>query len=108
MGDSGSMLIGLVLSASAITLTGQFSADRAHRQVRPARTASLLPTLLPLLLPVSILLVPMLDLVLAVVRRTQRGPLAVSRPTSSTCTTGCWRSATPTAGRWRSCGSGRR
>ena len=30
MGDSGSMLLGLVLSASALTLTGQFAVDRPH------------------------------------------------------------------------------
>ncbi|MEI5674655.1 MULTISPECIES: glycosyltransferase family 4 protein [Nocardioides] len=72
MGDSGSMLIGLVLSASAITLTGQFSSSDLS-QGGAGATASLLPTLLPVLLPVSILLVPLLDLVMAVVRRTRAG-----------------------------------
>lgn len=72
MGDSGSMLIGLVLSASAVTLTGQFSAGQISEGASGS-TASLLPTLLPLLLPISILVVPMLDLVLAVVRRTRAG-----------------------------------
>ncbi|MBZ5736582.1 glycosyltransferase family 4 protein [Nocardioides mangrovi] len=72
MGDSGSMLIGLVLSASAVTLTGQFSPDQIS-QGAAGTQASLLPTLLPLLLPISILIVPMLDLVLAVVRRTRAG-----------------------------------
>ena len=72
MGDSGSMLIGLVLSASAITLTGQFSGSELTQGGGGAQ-ASFLPTLLPLLLPVSILLVPLLDLVLAVVRRTRAG-----------------------------------
>jgi UDP-GlcNAc:undecaprenyl-phosphate GlcNAc-1-phosphate transferase len=72
MGDSGSMLIGLVLSASAVTLTGQFSADQISEGGAGSQ-ASLVPTLLPLLLPVSILIVPMLDLVLAVVRRTRAG-----------------------------------
>lgn len=72
MGDSGSMLIGLVLSASAITLTGQFSGSELT-QGGAGSQASLLPTLLPLLLPVSILLLPLLDLVLAVVRRTRAG-----------------------------------
>lgn len=70
MGDSGSMLIGLVLSASTVTLTGQFSPDQFSER---STAASLLPTLLPLLLPVSILIVPMLDLVLAIVRRTRAG-----------------------------------
>jgi UDP-GlcNAc:undecaprenyl-phosphate GlcNAc-1-phosphate transferase len=72
MGDSGSMLIGLVLSASALTLTGQFSGPDLSQGAEGSR-ASLLPTLLPLLLPVSILIVPMVDLTLAVVRRTRAG-----------------------------------
>lgn len=72
MGDSGSMLIGLVLSASALTLTGQFSGTEISQGADGSR-ASLLPTLLPLLLPVSILIVPMVDLTLAVVRRTRAG-----------------------------------
>ena len=72
MGDSGSMLIGLVLSASALTLTGQFSGTDISQGADGSR-ASLLPTLLPLLLPVSILIVPMVDLTLAVVRRTRAG-----------------------------------
>jgi len=72
MGDSGSMLIGLVLSASAVTLTGQFSPDQLSAS-GSGTTASLLPTLLPILLPVSLLIVPILDLVLAVVRRTRAG-----------------------------------
>jgi UDP-GlcNAc:undecaprenyl-phosphate/decaprenyl-phosphate GlcNAc-1-phosphate transferase len=72
MGDSGSMLIGLVLSASAVTLTGQFAETDLSQGAAGSR-ASLLPTLMPLLLPVSLLVVPMADLVLAVVRRTRAG-----------------------------------
>jgi len=72
MGDSGSMLIGLVLSGSAVSLSGQFTpADLA--QGAQGSQASLLPTLLPVLLPVTILVVPLADLVLAVVRRTAAG-----------------------------------
>jgi UDP-GlcNAc:undecaprenyl-phosphate GlcNAc-1-phosphate transferase len=68
MGDSGSMLLGLVLSASALTLTTQFSGAELARggagsDVNPAAY------FLPLLLPISILIVPIADLVLAVVRR---------------------------------------
>jgi UDP-GlcNAc:undecaprenyl-phosphate GlcNAc-1-phosphate transferase len=72
MGDSGSMLLGLVLSGSALTLTGQFASVQMNSGVgnRPANT---LVTLLPILLPISILIVPFADLVLAVVRRTARG-----------------------------------
>ena len=72
MGDSGSMLIGLVLSASAVTLSGQFSGNEISRGGAGSQ-ASLLPTLLPVLLPVSILIVPIVDLALAVVRRTRAG-----------------------------------
>jgi UDP-GlcNAc:undecaprenyl-phosphate GlcNAc-1-phosphate transferase len=72
MGDSGSMLIGLVLSASAVTLTGQFAGNEISQGASGSR-ASLLPTLLPVLLPISIMVIPLLDLVLAVVRRTRAG-----------------------------------
>jgi UDP-GlcNAc:undecaprenyl-phosphate GlcNAc-1-phosphate transferase len=72
MGDSGSMLIGLVLSASAVTLSGQFTPDQLSKGGGGA-TASLLPTLLPVLLPISLLVVPLADLLLAVARRTRAG-----------------------------------
>jgi len=72
MGDSGSMLIGLVLSGSALTLTGQF-ANVDLTDGAGGSQASLLPTLLPIVLPISILVVPFADLVLAVVRRTRAG-----------------------------------
>jgi UDP-GlcNAc:undecaprenyl-phosphate GlcNAc-1-phosphate transferase len=72
MGDSGSMLIGLMLSGSALTLTGQF-ANVDMTQGAGGSQASLLPTLLPIVLPISILIVPFSDLVLAVIRRTRAG-----------------------------------
>ena len=72
MGDSGSMLIGLMLSGSALTLTGQF-ASVDMTQGAGGTQASLLPTLLPIVLPISILVVPFADLVLAVIRRTRAG-----------------------------------
>jgi UDP-GlcNAc:undecaprenyl-phosphate/decaprenyl-phosphate GlcNAc-1-phosphate transferase len=72
MGDSGSMLIGLVLAGSALTLTGAFPPVDFTESGSTDQT-SLLPVLLPILLPISILVVPFADLVLAVVRRTLRG-----------------------------------
>ncbi len=69
MGDSGSMLIGLVLSSTALTLTTQFDPSA----LTGSASSSLLATLLPIALPVLILVVPMADLVLAVVRRTRQG-----------------------------------
>ena len=72
MGDSGSMLIGLMLSASAITVTTQFTAEDIG-QGAEGSGASLLPILLVPALPILILIVPLVDLVLAVVRRTRAG-----------------------------------
>jgi len=66
MGDSGSMLIGLMLAAAVTSLTGQFSYANL-----PASAG--LPALLPLLLPFAVLAVPFVDLLLAVVRRTRAG-----------------------------------
>ncbi|RYB89760.1 undecaprenyl/decaprenyl-phosphate alpha-N-acetylglucosaminyl 1-phosphate transferase [Nocardioides glacieisoli] len=67
MGDSGSMLIGLVLSASALTLTGQFFG------MPTSAGNSLFVTVLPVLLPISLLMVPIVDMILAIVRRTRAG-----------------------------------
>jgi len=72
MGDSGSMLIGLVLSATAITITTQFAPGDLAQGADGTRS-SLLPVLLPVALPILILIVPLADLVLAVVRRTRAG-----------------------------------
>ncbi|MGH8867285.1 MAG: MraY family glycosyltransferase [Actinomycetes bacterium] len=66
MGDSGSMLIGLLLAVSTITLTGKI--DPA-----PLSRADLVPALLPLLLPLLVLAVPLVDLIMAVIRRTRAG-----------------------------------
>lgn len=74
MGDSGSMLLGLTLSASALTLTGQFAATDVTRG-GGGSDANLLPTLLPIIVPLSILVVPFADLLLAVIRRTRRGQM---------------------------------
>ena len=72
MGDSGSMLIGLMLACSVISLTGSFAPTAVTEGVGGA-TASLLPAVLPLMLPVAVLAIPFLDLVLAVVRRRRAG-----------------------------------
>lgn len=66
MGDTGSMMLGLLLAASTITLSGQ---------VDPSSLAgpTIIPTLLPILLPVAVMAIPLVDLLLAVVRRTRAG-----------------------------------
>jgi UDP-GlcNAc:undecaprenyl-phosphate GlcNAc-1-phosphate transferase len=66
MGDAGSMLIGLSLSGAVISLTGQVNYSNLT-------AAASFPVLLPLLLPFAVLAVPMVDLMLAVVRRTRAG-----------------------------------
>lgn len=66
MGDSGSMLIGLMLAASATTAT------RADAQSFGSLLGSL-PLLLPLLMPLVVLAVPLIDLTLAVFRRVKAG-----------------------------------
>ncbi len=71
MGDSGSMLIGLVLAASALSLSGSFPPSAFTGAA--VGQESLLLMLLPVLLPVSVLIVPFVDLLLAVVRRMRRG-----------------------------------
>ena len=72
IGDSGSMLIGFVLACSSISLTGQFPATSISQGVGGAQV-SFLPSLLPVFLPLAILIVPFVDLALAVVRRTRAG-----------------------------------
>ncbi|RCK71035.1 undecaprenyl/decaprenyl-phosphate alpha-N-acetylglucosaminyl 1-phosphate transferase [Desertihabitans brevis] len=70
MGDSGSMLLGLMLATSAISLTGQFGLP----QIQPGTEGGgVLPAYLPLVLPVAILALPLLDVVLAWTRRTIAG-----------------------------------
>ena len=66
MGDTGSMLLGLLLAAATITLSGQ---------VDPSALSSgvFLPTLLPLILPFAVMALPLADLGLAVIRRTRAG-----------------------------------
>ncbi|MFD7502382.1 MraY family glycosyltransferase [Streptomyces sp. NPDC059850] len=83
MGDSGSMLIGLVLAAGAISITGQVDPD-AMKLFAGSETAAVhatVPVYIPLLLPLTVIAVPFADLVLAIVRRTWRGqsPFAADR-----------------------------
>jgi UDP-GlcNAc:undecaprenyl-phosphate GlcNAc-1-phosphate transferase len=66
MGDSGAMFLGLLISASAITLTGQVDASAINEENGGN-------ALLPLLLPFSILAIPLLDFVMAIIRRLKAG-----------------------------------
>ena len=66
MGDTGSMLLRLLLAAATITLSGQMDPSALS-------TGAILPTLLPILLPIAVMAIPLIDLLLAVVRRTRAG-----------------------------------
>jgi UDP-GlcNAc:undecaprenyl-phosphate/decaprenyl-phosphate GlcNAc-1-phosphate transferase len=66
MGDSGSMLIGLMLAASVTSASGHLS----YNQFGAGDALALLS---PLLVVAAVLFVPLLDLLMAVVRRTRRG-----------------------------------
>jgi UDP-GlcNAc:undecaprenyl-phosphate GlcNAc-1-phosphate transferase len=67
MGDSGSMLVGLMLAAAAVTATGGVDPQSFDS------AATILPLALPLLIPIAILFIPFIDLLMAVVRRTRKG-----------------------------------
>lgn len=68
MGDSGAMLLGLLLATSSISLTGQF--DSAPLQ---ESGQGLLPAYLPLVLPLAVTALPIADFLLAFLRRTYQG-----------------------------------
>jgi UDP-GlcNAc:undecaprenyl-phosphate GlcNAc-1-phosphate transferase len=75
MGDAGALLTGLLMAASALAVTGQ---------VDPANYSYgglLVPAFIPVLLPFAILVLPLLDFSLAVIRRLRAGtsPFAADR-----------------------------
>ncbi|GAA4944521.1 MraY family glycosyltransferase [Yinghuangia aomiensis] len=83
MGDSGSMLIGLMLAAAAITLTGRLDPEVIAAQAgsETFATHKLVPVYIPLVLPFAVLIVPLIDLVMAVTRRgwAGRSPFAADK-----------------------------
>ncbi|MEU9666939.1 MraY family glycosyltransferase [Streptomyces bobili] len=81
MGDSGSMLIGLVLAAGAISITGQVDPDNLFGGSERSTVHGMVPIYIPLLMPLTIIAIPAADLILAIVRRTWRGqsPFAADR-----------------------------
>lgn len=68
MGDSGAMLLGLMLATTTISLTGQIDSSQLQGE-----GSGLMAAYLPLILPLAILALPFLDFVLAFVRRTYAG-----------------------------------
>lgn len=74
MGDSGAMLLGLLMATSALTVTGQIDPHMVGQ-------ADLLPAFIPMILPLAILILPLLDFSFAVLRRLRAGksPFAADR-----------------------------
>ncbi|WP_457974384.1 MraY family glycosyltransferase [Arthrobacter sp. D1-17] len=66
MGDSGAMLIGLLMASAGVVSTGQITSGLYDR-------VNGIPTIIPIVLPFAVLFLPLLDLCLAVVRRTAVG-----------------------------------
>lgn len=68
MGDSGALLLGLMLATSTISLTGQIDSSGLSTE-----GSGLMAAYLPLILPLAIMALPFLDFVLAFLRRTYAG-----------------------------------
>jgi len=66
MGDSGSMQLGLISAAGTIIVTGQIDPGTLEG-------ATAVPVFLPVLIPLAVLLLPLMDMIMAIVRRTRAG-----------------------------------
>ncbi|GAB3845470.1 MraY family glycosyltransferase [Nesterenkonia populi] len=67
MGDTGAMLLGTVMAAGALVVTASIELyEDSFRFMN-------VPAYMPMLLPLAVMILPMLDLVLAVIRRAARG-----------------------------------
>lgn len=66
MGDTGAMLLGLVMVSGALIVTGSLD---LHEETFRFRN---IPAYMPVLLPLAVMILPLLDLILAVIRRTAR------------------------------------
>ena len=66
MGDSGALMLGVLIAAAGILVTGQ---------IDPANTSPgyALPAVMPLLVPAAVIFLPLLDFTWAVARRLARG-----------------------------------
>jgi UDP-GlcNAc:undecaprenyl-phosphate GlcNAc-1-phosphate transferase len=71
MGDAGALLVGLLMAASAISVTGQV--DAGYLAQPDKFTLDFLPAFIPILLPVAVLVIPLLDFGLAMIRRLRAG-----------------------------------
>lgn len=75
LGDSGALQLGMYLSVASIAVTGQVDPSFLEQK------ALWLPTVMPIVVPLAILIAPLLDFTLAVIRRLRAGksPFAADR-----------------------------
>ncbi|NEG89782.1 MraY family glycosyltransferase [Bifidobacterium aerophilum] len=66
MGDSGSMLLGYLITCASIIMTGRLDPASIHASIY-------LPVFMPILLPILVLFLPVLDMCMAIVRRLAKG-----------------------------------
>lgn len=74
LGDSGSMLIGMVLAAAAISTSSRTDTQSF------STLGTAIPLIMPLIMPIAVLAIPLLDMLLAVVRRARKGVNPFSTP----------------------------
>ncbi|GAA4368176.1 MraY family glycosyltransferase [Agromyces bauzanensis] len=74
MGDAGALLVGLLMATSAISVTGQINPGSVGLE-------ELFAAFIPIILPFAVLIIPLLDFGLAVIRRLRAGksPFAADR-----------------------------
>jgi UDP-GlcNAc:undecaprenyl-phosphate GlcNAc-1-phosphate transferase len=73
MGDTGAMLLGLLLAYGPISSTSTLDQNILVNYSQGAHPVNRFPTILPLLIPIAIWLIPYTDMLLAVIRRTVKG-----------------------------------
>jgi UDP-GlcNAc:undecaprenyl-phosphate GlcNAc-1-phosphate transferase len=66
MGDAGALLVGLLMATSTIGFTGNIDLGQLSNK-------EFLPAFIPVLLPFAVLIIPLLDFALAVLRRLRAG-----------------------------------
>lgn len=74
MGDAGALLLGLLMASATITFIGNVdpsgNVDPNNAQVAGNQQLAMY---LPIALPLAVMIIPLLDMTLAVIRRTRRG-----------------------------------
>jgi UDP-GlcNAc:undecaprenyl-phosphate GlcNAc-1-phosphate transferase len=66
MGDTGALLIGLLMAMSTVSVTGQLNPGALDQKL-------VLASYIPIILPIAVLIVPLADFTLAVLRRLRAG-----------------------------------